>query len=377
VKLSTTPGFTALPRWGRSTAALAAVALLAVACGSSGDGSDSTAAPTALQSRDTAHQPADWSSVVDAANKEGSVVVYTNLTTAQVDPINKAFNAIYPKIKVQMVNDSVATLPTRFSQERSSTGKSAADVLESSLFESVITKNPSWFTDLTTSDKGFIPVLQDFDPAAVPADRPHSVTSAAYTWRLVYNKNKVKAADLPKSWSDVADPKWSGKMVIADPRAASTYMAFFRLLYDNLGPSFMQGLQSNKFGLSQAAADVAQKVASGAYPIGFPVNVSTVSALLKSGAPIATLELLPAEIGATTTAFPTLAPHPNAARVYGNFILSGEGQELMCAGTSLASLNKTAAGACLQNKVPAGLQEMKLQIAPSEATAVTSSLGLK
>lgn len=320
--------------------------------------------------------PMTWKQVVAAANKEGNVVVFTNITPQQVAPINAAFNELYPRIKVTMVNDSVATLPTRFSEARSSSGKSPADVLESSLFALVINQHPNWFWNLRAWGSRFIPDLKQYPPVAIPTTRTRAITSAAYTWRLVYNKNLVSAGDLPKNWGGAAYSQWAGKEAIADPRAAATYMAFYRLLYQTYGSQFLRGLASNKAELFPAAAEVAEEVASGAYAIGFPVNTATVANLIKAGAPIATIPLLPAELGAIYTAFPTKSPDPYAARVYGDFILGIKGQELGCEILTLASLNQKAKGACRNNPVPSNIKAMDLTTPANQAAAILADLGL-
>ena len=372
-------------RPGRTTAlvgAMAVITLAAAACGSSASSSAASGSGSGtncvanMDKTDAAVLPANWCSVVAEADKEGKVIMYTTTPTQQLTPVITAFNKIYPDIQVETVNDSVATLPARYQQERSSTGKSPADVLNSSTFEALITANPSWFNVLPNMGADYLPSLKQFEPQAIPASRPRSVTSAAYTWELIYNTNMLKPGDVPTSWQALTSPEWKGKGIMTDPGASISYMSFFNMLFGKYGTNFLAALKANKFAVSQSASDVAQQVAAGAYEIGFVTNASKVAPLLLQHAPIKTLNLTPYAIGATTTSFPVDPPDPAAARVFGNFLLSSQGQELQCAASDLATMNKDASGACSQFAIPQGVATLPFVVPQAQQTQILADLGI-
>lgn len=367
-----------MTRTGLATLAIPiAVMLTLSACG--GDsGSDGSAAPAnagSLEERDTEHLPADWSEVEQAAIEEGEVVVYTTTPAEQFDPIVAAFNSIYPDITVTRVSDALSTLAVRYEQERSS-GTHPADILSSSSFEAVIEANPDWFTDIGAQGPELLPNLADFSPLALPDDRPRSVTLGAYTWRVAYNTEMVEEADLPETFEDLADPRWSGILGIVDPRSSDTYASVLEALRQEYGDGYLQALARNGFGMTKEATDTAQQVAAGVYPIGFPTNQSKAESFIDSGAPLALLDLAPHPLGATTMALPLEAPHPNAGRLFANFLLTAQAQEMQCELVKVGSLNNKAGGACEEYTVPEDATPTDFSLSPDVREQVFSLMAV-
>lgn len=358
---------------------LAATAVVVVAgCGGSDPAPTSAnGSSVGLQERDSQHLPTDWNSVVEAANKEGEVVLYTNQTAEVSTATLEAFAKAFPGIKVKVVRDSVDILPNRYVQEYESAGKSPADVLESSIFEPVIGDHPDWFTNIRDLKPGQIPTLEDFPlNQAAPEHRPRSITSAAYTWTLAYNTDRVKESELPKTWEDLKDARWKGRLIVPDPRAASGYMAFYKLMYDNYGAAYGNGLVANKATLSESGASLSQQIAAGAFDIGGPVARSHSAKIRSQGAPLKHLDLLPAKVSATTMALPAGAPHPNAQRVLATFLLSAQAQEIQCEIGQLGSLNAQAAGACDAVKIDPNLEVFDLNIDKAAQAPILQAMNL-
>ncbi|QMU97155.1 extracellular solute-binding protein [Microbacterium esteraromaticum] len=332
---------------------------------------------TGFQERDAEHLPDDWDDVVAAALEEGEVILYSNqsqeVSSATIDAFAKAF----PGIEVKVVRDSVDTLPNRFVQEYESTGDSPADVLESSIFEPVIADNPEWFVNIREMDPSIIPTLGDFPlDQAAPEHRPRSITSAAYTWTLAYNTDRVTEDELPETWEDLTDPKWKGRVMVADPRSASAYFAFHALMYESYGAAFGQGLLANDATLSESGASLSQQVAAGAFDIGGPVARSHSAQIREQGAPVEHLDLLPAKVSATTMALPANPPHPNAQRVLAAFLLSAQAQEIQCTIGQLGTLNAKAEGDCDAFHIDPSLEVFDLNIPQSVKDPVLDAMDL-
>jgi iron(III) transport system substrate-binding protein len=332
--------------------------------------SSSAVGGSAPGSSPAASSSSDWDSVVAAANQEGQVTLYTNFPTAQTNAKVAAFNQVYPKIKVNVLTDATATLPARYQQERQSTGKSPADVTESSVFEPLIASNPDWFTTLTPD---VLPSISQFKSIAVTSSGK-SIMTDAYTWEIVYNTSLVSSSDMPTTWADLLSSKWTGKIIALDPRGSSSYMAIFDELHSHLGSTF-SGFTHVTF--TQSSTDLGQKVAAGAYAIGIYTNPSKLAPLLASGAPLKTLQIAPDLMGFTTMSLPTDAPHPNAARLLANFLLSPQGQEVQCKAADLGSLNNQAQGACTANAIPSDAIALPLTTSSADQAAILSALNLK
>jgi iron(III) transport system substrate-binding protein len=361
-------------------AAAASIAIVAALAGCSAATPVATPSSTGghragYDPRDVGALPADWSKVEDAAVKEGTVTVYTSTPIAQIQPIIDAFNKIYPEIKVTIVSDALASLTARYEQEHDS-GAKTADLLESSGFEALIAAHPTWFKNLY-DDKSYFPQLSDYPSSVLPKSRPHSVTVGAYTQRIVYNTNLLKKADLPKTWGDLTNPKYKGKMGLVDPRNSDTYAAVYQSLATKYGSSWLTKIAAQKPTLLKDGADATQQVAAGTFEIAFVDNQSKAASFIKAGAPVKLLDLSPSPLGATTLSVPLNAPHPAAAQLFGNFLMTAQAQELECTEVQVGSLNPKAAGDCTLYPIPSDASVVPLALTPDQRTAVFTGLGLQ
>src|SRR5437016_13483172 len=149
--------------------------------------------------------------LIEAAKKEGKVVFYTSIDLPVAEKIAKAFEAKYPGIAVRVERSGAERVFQRIGQEYASRIY-AADVANSSDAAHFI----AWKRD---------GILQPYVPEDVakfypPEHKDPDGLFASFRVGLSvigYNTNLVKAEDAPKSFADLLDPKWSGKMVKAQP----------------------------------------------------------------------------------------------------------------------------------------------------------------
>jgi iron(III) transport system substrate-binding protein len=358
-----------------SIAAAVAAAVLFSLAGCAGGNSAASAPAGNLEERDTAHLPSDWDSVVQKANEEGQVVIYTTLPQEQIGTLSTAFNAIYPKIKVNAVTDSSTAITSRFQTEYDATGKAPSDVVHSAAFEALNASKPDWFTDLQKS-KDLLPSLADYSARGVTTEHPRSVQVAAYPWQLIINKTQVQDSDAPQSFEAFTDPKYKGKLSILDPRAGSNVAAFYVELRKKFGDGYLTALAKNEPKLSPGVPDLSQSIAAGATQFGFPTNASGARQVENAGAPVARVTSDPVVVGGTTMAIPTNSAHPNAGRVFANFLLTAQAQELQCKSTGLGSLNKIAKGDCAKVEIPADAIFASFLPSEKDRSDVVALLGL-
>ena len=141
---------------------------------------------------------------------------------------------------------------------------------------------------------------------------------------MAYNKNDVQAADAPKNWSDLIDPKWKGKVAIAHPAYSGNignWAVYMESLY---GPEFFQKLAKNDPLVGRSSGDPAAQLASGERKIGITPMAEILRAINK-GAPI---EIVYPSDGSlvivTHMAVLKKAPHPNAAKLFMEFVMGPE-----------------------------------------------------
>src|ERR1700749_2643256 len=174
--------------------------------------------------------------LIDAARKEGAVVLYSSMDLPVGEKLGKAFEAAYPGIKIQIERSGSERLFQRVAHGFDS-NIHAADVINTSDASHVIPwKQNGWLMPFVSEDiaKYFPEIYRDPDGM--------SATSRIYLSSIAYNTNLVKPEDTPKSWADLLDPKWAGKIVKAHPAYSGTIMtATFQIARD-LGWDYLEKL---------------------------------------------------------------------------------------------------------------------------------------
>ena len=147
---------------------------------------------------------------------------------------------------------------------------------------------------------------------------------------IVYNTKMVKAEEAPKSFADLLDPKWTGKIVKAHPGYSGTIMTVTFEMARDLGWDYFQKLGKQHVLQVQSAAEPPKKVAQGERPIEADGGEYFVLQMRSQGAPL--------EIIYPTEGTPSIpggagvvidAPHPNAARLFALYVFSQQGQQLL------------------------------------------------
>src|SRR3954469_24122550 len=149
--------------------------------------------------------------LVEAAKKEGKVILYSSMDLPVGEKLGKAFEAQHPGIAVQIERSGSERLFQRVDQEFAS-NIHAVDVINTSDASHIISwKKNGWLAPFVTEDiaQHFLPEFRDPDGM--------SATSRIYLSSIAYNTKLVKPEDAPKSWADLLDPKWAGKMVKGHP----------------------------------------------------------------------------------------------------------------------------------------------------------------
>jgi iron(III) transport system substrate-binding protein len=262
----------------------------------------------------------DWNAVVEAGKKEGKVVIYSMaLGAPYYGAVLKSFEAKYG-IKVESLDLRASELAERVRTEQSA-GRYIGDT------ELITT------TMIEAQQKSGDPIQKLGDvPNAGKLRPPFKITEftlPAYVqpMGILINTRLVAPGDEPKSWDDLNDPKWTGKILSDDMRPLGSGNAMFSVLQNKMGASFNEKLATQKPVFSRDMRNDARRVARGEYPIYIPQVFAFASDLKglpikvvipKEGAPYATMEF----------AMLKNAPHPNAARLLMNHFLEEESQLL-------------------------------------------------
>ncbi len=264
-----------------------------------------------------AQSPADWNKVIDAAKKEGKLVVYSAATGQPSHvSIGKAFEKKYG-IPVTYLEARASEIRERIRTEQTA-GRFIGDM----------SHNGATTTGLQLAEgvfqpHGGIPSAANLRPPFTADDIRIPIFASAYS--ILVNTNLVKPADEPKSWMDLTDPKWKGKILSDDPRALGGGSVFFFVLHDKLGRAYHEKMAANQLVFSRDLRASERRVARGEYPIWIPMTTNSYAAL--KGLPVKLLH--PAEGYPYITYVVAMlknAPHPNATRLFMDFFASDEAQ---------------------------------------------------
>src|SRR5215813_13368910 len=272
--------------------------------------------------------------LIEAAKKEGKVVYYTSVDLPLAEKVAKAFEAKYPGVAVRVERTGAERVFQRIGQEYASKIY-AVDVVNSSDAAHFIV----WKRD---------GILQPYVPEDVakhyPAEHKDAdglfATFRAWLCVIAYNTNMVKAEEAPKSFADLLDPKWAGKIVKAHPGYSGTIMtATFQMARD-LGWGYFEKLAKQRVMQVQSSADPPKKLALGERAVMADGNEYNIFQLKEKGDPV--------EIVYPTEGTPLIvgpsgllkdAPSPKAARLLQSFMFSAECQQLMVDYGGLRSLH--------------------------------------
>ena len=262
--------------------------------------------------------------LIEAARKEGKVSYYSALELNTAEHLAKTFEAKYPGISVRVERSGAERIFQRIAQEQGS-GINAVDVANST--------DPSHYLEWKKSDwlQPYVPedVAKHFPSDQVDPDGMHA-TSCAWMEVIGYNTDLVKREDAPKSYADLLDPKWQGKIVKAHPGYSGAILTATFVLARDLGWPYLEKLAQQKVMQVQSAADPPKKILLGERAIMADGNDYNLVLLKDQGKPV---EVVYAAEGSPLIIVPSGifrgAPNPNAAKLFQSFFFQAETQQML------------------------------------------------
>ena len=264
-------------------------------------------------------QGEDWKKVVDAAKKEGKVVVYNGAVGTPVLPkVGAAFEAKYG-VRFELLEARASELRERIRTEQAS-GKILGDVSHNGSTTTALQLAEGTFQPHGTLPNGKRPVA----PFAADDIR---IPIYVITYGILVNTDMVKPGEEPKTWQDLLNPRWKGKLLSDDMRALGGGAVFFMVTTQKYGKEFHEKLAQQQPHMNRDLRGNYPRVARGEYPVYFPFTLP--DSLDLKGLPAKAI--MPPE-GSPYVRFDGAmfkgAPHPNAARLFLDFLLTDEAQLL-------------------------------------------------
>jgi len=260
---------------------------------------------------------------LEAAKKEGKVVWYTSLALPSAEKVAKLFEAAYPGIKVEVHRTGSQRVLQRVMQELQANIKNADVLHTSDAGHFVLLKEKKLLMKYTPAG------VEKFPPGFKDRDGYHYGLRATVSV-IAYNPKVISAAEAPKTWKDLLDPKWRGKMVTGHPGYSGIIATHVLALVNLHGWEYWKQLAQNRLMLVQSAVDPAGIVASGERPVAVNGGDYTFAQTKQKGNPIEIVypkEGVPLIV--SPTAITSFAPHPNAARLFTDFTFTREVQQVL------------------------------------------------
>jgi iron(III) transport system substrate-binding protein len=262
--------------------------------------------------------------LIDAAKKEGKVTFYTAMDLAFAQRLGKEFEAKFGGISVRVERNGAERIFTRIGQEISSRIFVVDVVNTSDQAHCIIWKREGWLAPYLPEE-----VAKHYDKTYYDPDGLH-VTTRVLVSPLGYNTNLVKKEEAPKSFADLLDPKWAGKMVKAHPAYSGTIMNSTFQVARELGWEYFEKLAKQRVLQVQSATDTPKKIQLGERAVMADGAGYLVIRLKEDGQPV---EIVYPEEGTPVATSPSAvfksAPNPNAARLFQNWMHSREAQQVL------------------------------------------------
>lgn len=256
---------------------------------------------------------------VEAAKREGKVIVYGAQVPQAMKPLHAGFEKKYG-ITVDYWRGSSTQVSERALTEWRA-GKPGFDVIEGNRGVQLIMRDDGLFQKFTPpSSEKFPAQFKEKDGMITP-------------WRvlpisILYNTDMVKSGDLPKTFDDLLSPKWSGKITMPDPTRHTTTAQFLWNLNKFKGDQwldFVRALAKQKPLLVESLAPVTTTIIKGEAPVG----ITYIKYVKQYKGPVAYTLMDKYLTDPNYMSLGAKASHPNAAKLYLEYICSAEGQKLV------------------------------------------------
>ncbi|MCC7272221.1 MAG: extracellular solute-binding protein [Alphaproteobacteria bacterium] len=286
---------------------------------------------------------------LEAARREGKVVVYNNWQPNGIEPLLQRFREAVPGIQTEQIRLGSNPLIERFQTEFTA-GRHLCDMLitfpDKRVYEGM---EQGWMTQWQP------PELGNFPSEINDKDMLFTLQHAREC--IIWNRNLVRPADAPKEWVDLFDPKWKGRVGM-NPPWRSVSIQQIVAYWEDLGiPDSAEKLKANEVRFFEGSGGIIQAVVRGDVRVAELTDLP-LNPLLEDGAPIGFIYPKSGTTLSANRAFVAAkAPHPNAAKVFMNWLMTAEGQVHL---QNYCGLSVTRKGAPPLSKLPGTAQLAKV-----------------
>jgi iron(III) transport system substrate-binding protein len=282
-------------------------------------------APAALAQRNAGTEPASYQGgdrqqrLVEGAKKEGALTIYTSTPVDDMAALTAAFEKKYG-IKVTVWRGSSAKVLEKTLLDARE-NRFDVDIIETNGPELETLHRQKFLQEVKS------PYLADLIPQAILPHREW-IGTRLNVFSLAYNSKQVKKADLPKTYQDLLNPKWKGKLGI-EAEDADWFAGVISELGEDKGLKLFRDIvATNGMAVRKGHTVLTDLVASGEVPLALTVYNYKAEQLKSRGAPINWFVIPPAMARPNGVALARRAPHPHAAVLFFDFMTT-DAQQIM------------------------------------------------
>jgi iron(III) transport system substrate-binding protein len=257
--------------------------------------------------------------LIAGAKQEGAVSIYTSMQLPDSLPLTQAFEKKFG-IKVSLWRASGEKVVQRALAEARA-ARFDVDVVETDGAQMEILYRERQLAPFHS------PSLKDIPPKIIPAHK-HYVPTRLSLYVLVYNTRLVPSGEVPKSYEDLLNPRWTGRLGL-EAADVAWFAAVTKAMGREKGLAYFERLAAARPEIRSGHTLLAELVASGEVLMAPDAHIQGVERLKKRGAPVEWKPLQPAFGQPSSVGVTRRAPHPHAALLFADFILSREGQEII------------------------------------------------
>lgn len=263
---------------------------------------------------------ASQDAVIDGARKEGKLVLYTAMQPEDSSKLIELYRARYPFIDATFFRAGSAPLLNRILTETRA-NRFLFDVVSGKVSDLLLLQKKGLLGKIVSSELSWYP-----DKFRDQQNRWVDLYNNYYT--IAFNRQRVRASEIPGKWEDLLDSKWNDSKITLDPRSYDWFFGMVSAWGSDKTNDFMRKLNLNKPAFRDGNVLIANLLAAGEFPVAI-TYAHLVERLRARGAPVDWVPVKPMIAVPISLALPARPVHPNAANLFVDMVLSKEGSELL------------------------------------------------
>ncbi|HWP24361.1 MAG TPA: extracellular solute-binding protein [Candidatus Binatia bacterium] len=262
--------------------------------------------------------------LIEGAKKEGKLSLYTTLIVDQVvRPVKEAFEKEYPFLQVEFFRGNSERLVQKMIAEYQAK-RYEVDIIDG-------TVSPTMVRRAHLLQRFYSPVLAEY-PAELKDAQGFWGSTNLYFFATGYNTRMVKTADAPKTYEELLNPRWKGQMMWSTSRGSGAPIFIGNILNTmgtEAGKAYLQKLRGQNIAKTTASnRQVLDLTIAGEYPLALHIFNHHAYISKSAGAPVDWIPQEPVTATIQTVALAKNSPHPHAALLFLDFVMSERGQKV-------------------------------------------------